>query len=156
MAVLTIGEREYEARTDFKFEKVANEKYNEEDSQGNKQGGLINIYSKLLEFDILFLSAFWDCALSHLKSEKPSLESIENAILKHIEENGDADQLFKDAFRKLDNSGFFKQKVKKYWKNLNLMSDFGETENEKKAILEMIEEAKENRKFLTEQTTKQS
>lgn len=149
MATLTIGNKQLEARTDFKFERVANEKYNEPDSQGNKQGGLINIYSNLLEYDTLYLAAFWDCALSHLKSEKPSLESIENAILEHIEEHGDAEQLFKEAFQKLDNSGFFRKKVKKYWKNLEMMKGFAEDEKEKKAIDEIIEEAKNNRKQLT-------
>lgn len=145
MPTLTIGNKQYEARTDFKFERVANEKYNEKDSEGNKQGGLINIYSNLLEYDTLYLAAFWDCALAHLKSDKPSLEAIESAILTHIEEHGDADQLFKDAFQRLDNSGFFKKKVKKYWKNLNMMADFVDDETQKKAVEEILEEAKNAR-----------
>jgi len=150
MATLTIGNKQYEARTDFKFERVANERYDQADPEGNKQGGLITIYSNLLEYDTLYLAAFWDCALSHLKGDKPSLDSIETAILNHIEEHGDADQLFKDAFQRLDNSGFFRKKVKKYWKNLNMMLDFVETEQEKKAVQEIIEEAKQARNDLNQ------
>jgi len=149
MAYLTIDGKEYEARTDFKFERTANEKYNQTDAEGNKQGGLVTIYGNLLEFDTLYLAAFWDCALAHLKGDKPSLESIEKAILDYMDEHNDLDQLFKDAFRKLDNSGFFRKKVKKFWKNMEMMKDFVEGEMEKRSVEEMIEEAKQARILLT-------
>jgi len=149
MAYLIIDGKEYQARTDFKFERAANEKYNEADAEGNKQGGLITIYSNLLEYDVLYLSAFWDCALAHLKADKPSLDSIDNAITDHIEEHSDADQLFKDAFSKLDQSGFFKKKVKKFWKNADMVKSLLTTDQEMKSYDQMLEDMKEARKELT-------
>ncbi|MED4374034.1 tail assembly chaperone, partial [Bacillus licheniformis] len=66
MPTLEIEGKQYQARCDFKFERTAEEKYNEKDESGNKQGGLRNVYLGLLEQrSSLYLIRFWDCALSH-------------------------------------------------------------------------------------------
>lgn len=151
MAYLTINGKEYEARTDFKFERTANEKYNEADAKGNKMGGLMNIYMNLLEYDTLYLSAFWDCALAHYKKDKPNQEDIDEALMERIEEDGDTEKLFKEAFQKLDNSGFFRKKVKNLWKDFELLEKMGDTAEEKKQNKEMLKRLKESRAELTEQ-----
>ncbi|MDK2600139.1 tail assembly chaperone [Bacillus stercoris] len=67
MAHLTIDGKDYAARCDFAFDRTANEKYAKEDKNGDKSGGTLTIYNSLLNDDAVYLSAFWDCALAHLK-----------------------------------------------------------------------------------------
>ncbi|MHA7914890.1 tail assembly chaperone [Bacillus altitudinis] len=111
MATLTIGSKEYTARCDFAFDRTANEKYTTKEE--DKAGGKVNIYMGLLNEDAFMLSAFWDCALSHLKGSKPSPEQIEDAIMKIIEEDtkGDAvDRLVKEALEHLKTLVFSKER----------------------------------------------
>lgn len=122
MATLTIGSKEYTARCDFAFDRMANEKYTSKEEE--KAGGTMNIYMGLLNEDALMLSAFWDCALSHLKGNKPSAENIEEAIMKIIDEDtkGDAtDRLINEAFQTLENAGFFKGKIRQQWTMMEKM-----------------------------------
>lgn len=123
MATLTIGDKEYAARCDFAFDRTANEKYTTKEE--DKAGGTMNIYMGLLNEDALMLSAFWDCALSHLKSGKPTADQIEEAIMKIIDEDtkGDAtDRLINEAFQTLENAGFFKGKIRQQWTMLEKMT----------------------------------
>ncbi|MEY8844099.1 tail assembly chaperone [Bacillus safensis] len=122
MATLTIGSKEYTARCDFSFDRTANEKYTTKEE--DKSGGTLNIYMGLLNEDALMLSAFWDCALAHLKSGKPTAEQIEDAIIKIIDEDtkGDAtDRLINEAFQTLENAGFFKGKIRQQWTMMEKM-----------------------------------
>ncbi|WP_121605304.1 tail assembly chaperone [Virgibacillus sp. Bac332] len=148
MPYLEIDGKQLEARTDFKFDRVANEKYNEPDAKGNTLGGLMNIYMNLLEYDTGYLLAFWDCALSHLKKDKPALDKIEEALMERIEQDGDTEKLFKEAFSKLDTSGFFKKKVKSFWKDFEAMGKVGNKE-EQKQNKEMLDRMKQRRNELT-------
>lgn len=132
MAILTINGKDYEAKCTFKFERLADEKYNEKDKDGNSIGGFMNLYMNLLEYNNKYLLAFWDCGLAHLGKDKPKLEDIEAAIEERIEQDGDTEQLFKEAFKAVDQSGFFKKQAKKFWKDFELMKDFGKDEEEKK------------------------
>ncbi|MFS0655716.1 tail assembly chaperone [Bacillus sp. 179-C3.3 HS] len=123
MATLTIENKEYTARCDFAFDRTANEKYTTKEEE--KAGGTMNIYMGLLNEDALMLSAFWDCALSHLKSGKPTAEQIEEAIMKIVDEDtkGDAvDHLIKEAFQTLENAGFFKGKIRQQWTMMEKMA----------------------------------
>lgn len=150
MAFLTIDGKDYEAKCNFKFDRVAEERYNEADKDGNKMGGFMSIYMNLLQFDPTALSAFWDCALSHLgKNLKPSQEQIENALMEKIEEEGDTEGLIKEAFGVIDNSGFFKKQAKNFWKDLEIMKDTGKTKEEKADNLMMYNRLHEAKKEIT-------
>ena len=148
MAELNIKGTTYEARTDFKFQQVADEKYSERDDKGKKvQSGLEVIYANLLEEDILYLSYFWDCALSHLR-ERPSLSEIQEALIHEAGTDADYEHFFKAAFSKLDNAGFFRKQVKKFWKNLSSARKILKEEMEKEMFEEMFTEMQEARSRL--------
>lgn len=110
-----IVEKEFEAKTNFRFERLAEEKYSK-DPDGKTVGGFINLYLGLLQYDPLSLVAFWDCALHHYKKDKPTVPQIEDALEKLLEEDEEAP--FKVAFKVLDAAGFFKKRVKDIWKEL--------------------------------------
>lgn len=132
MAELQIGKKKYEAKTDFRFEKHADKKYRKEDNK-NEYSGLEQIYQDLLSFKSSALIAFWDCATSHLRKDQPSLDSIEEALIAIIEEEG-TDRLFKEAFKEIDESNFFKKQLKEFWKNLDLAEEMAEDDKEKRQI----------------------
>lgn len=150
MAFLTIGEKEYEAKFNFKFSKVAEEKYGEMDGKGNKSGGFHSVYMGLLQGSNDSLVAFWDCGLSYLKGkDKPSLEAIQDAIVERVEEDEDTEPMIKEAYQAIDQSGFFKQQSKKFWKNIELMKSTGKTEEEKDRNLKVYDMLVEAKKELT-------
>ena len=138
MAFLTIKDKEFEGKCTFKFDRLADEKYDEEDAKGNKTGGFMSIYMNLLQrTHNKYLVAFWVCALAHLGKEKPTEAQIEEAIEARIEEEGDAESLFKETFNLVDESGFFKIQVKNFWKNLEFLKDMGKEEKEKAENMKM-------------------
>lgn len=132
MATLTIKDKQYDAKFGFAFKNLADKNYSETDREGNDVGGFSSIYTGLLQFDIDALKAFWDCAMAHLGTKKrPGIVDIEAAIEARIEEDGDTEKLFKEAFQEINASGFFKRDAKTFWKNLNLFKEMGKTEEEK-------------------------
>ncbi|MEK4760761.1 tail assembly chaperone [Viridibacillus sp. FSL E2-0187] len=150
MAFLEIKGEELEGKCTFKFDRVSDEKYNSQDANGNDVGGFSTVYMGLLQYDIKALSQFWDCALSYLASKKkPSIAEIEDALQERIEEDGDALSAFKEAFKAIDNSGFFKLTVKNFWKNLNMVEGMGGTDEEKEQNERYLTTMKEAREELT-------
>lgn len=131
MAFLTIGEKQYEAKANFKFERVAEKKYKDEKGE---MSGLETIYQNLMSYKTSSLLAFWDCATAHLGKSQPSVEKIEDALVEVIENSSEdeVEQLFKDAFQTVDTSGFFRLQLKEFWKNLDLIDKLAEDEKEKK------------------------
>lgn len=148
MAYLEIDGKQYEAKVNFKFEKKANEKYKEKTKDKDIEvSGLETIYENLLNYKTSALLSFWDCALAYLKKDAPSVEKIEEALEKIIEEEG-TDRLFQEAFQTLDNSGFFKKQLESFWKNLDLVDKLSKTEEEKNQAQILKEMYKEKRKEL--------
>ncbi|UED81955.1 tail assembly chaperone [Lysinibacillus sp. CD3-6] len=132
MATLSIKGVQQEAKFGFAFKNLADKNYNQKDAQGNDVGGFNGIYTGLLQFDIDALKAFWDCGLAHLGTKgRPSIAEIEEALEERINQDGESDQLFKEAFKEIDTSGFFKRDAKTFWKNLEMFKDMGKTEAEK-------------------------
>ena len=132
MATLTIKGEQQEAKFGFAFKNLADKNYNQTDANGNNVGGFNGIYTGLLQFDIDALKAFWDCGLAHLGTKgRPSIAEIEGALETRINEDGETDQLFKEAFKEIDASGFFKKDAKTFWKNLELFKTRGKTLAEK-------------------------
>lgn len=155
MAFLTIDGKEYEAKCNFAFENLASKKYDKEDKNGNKSGGFSALYTRLLQGTSNHdLVAFWDCALEYLnKKDKPSIEQIEAALEARIDEDGDTDGLFKEAFEAIDEGGFFKRQAKKFWKNLEIMKDYGKDEEEKEQNRKVYQTMIDNRDELRGLTT---
>jgi len=150
MALLKIKDKEYKAKCTFKFDRLADEKYNEEDKKGNKAGGFMNLLNNLLEFDTNYVTAFWYCALEYLGKDKPSLADIEEAIELRIEEDGDTEKLVKEAYNELTDSGFFKMRTKKYWKNIEILKTTGKTDEEKAENLKMYNMMQESKNAMKE------
>lgn len=130
MATLTIGNEQHEAKMNFAFKNLADKNYNQTDVNGNETGGFNTIYTGILQFDLNALRAFWDCGLAHLK-KRPPIADIESAIEARIEEDGDTEKLFKEAFQEINASGFFKKDAKTFWKNLDMFKNSGVTDEEK-------------------------
>lgn len=149
MAFLKINGKELEAKCNFRFERLADKKYSEQDKEGNDIGGFHSLYSNLLQYSNKHLLAFWDCALDYLAKDKPKLEEIEAAIEARIEEDGDTEQLFKEAFQIIDESGFFKKQAKNYWKNIEAFKDSGKNEEEKAERAKQVEILLKAREELT-------
>lgn len=144
MATLTIKGKDYDAKCTFLFDTKADEKYNEPDAKGNKPGGFMNIYSKLMDDNFQGLLAFWDCAAANYGKDRPSILEIQNTLQEMIDdEEADIDFLFSQAFKAIHNSGFYKKKARKYWERIEDIKEIGKTEEEKeqskKAIESMIE-----------------
>lgn len=150
MAILTIKGIEHEAKFNFLFSKKADEKYGEMDINGKKTNGFHAVYMGLLQSSNESLVSFWDCGLAHLKGkEKPSIEDIQDAIVERIEEDEDTTPLLKEAYQAIDESGFFKQQSRKFWKNLDLMKTTGDSDEDKERNLKVYNMMDEARKELT-------
>ena len=132
MAMLTIAGKQYEAKTNFKFEKLAEKKYKNQ-NKDNEMSGLESIYQDLLSKKISGVLKFWDCATAHYGKDQPPIEEIEKAIENFIDENPEDDiKLYEDAFQAIDNSGFFRQQLNEFWSNLNMIEKMVDDEKELK------------------------
>ncbi|MFJ7699992.1 tail assembly chaperone [Lysinibacillus fusiformis] len=143
MAQLNIAGAGYTAKFTFAFKNKADKEFNDVDAHGNRPGGFNQIYQGLLQFDLDALRAFWLCGLAHL-SKQPSRIEIEAALEERIEEDGDVEPLFQEAFREIDESGFFKKAVKTFWENLELFESVASEEEKEqaKAGIEMMKTAR--------------
>lgn len=142
MAFLTIDGKQFEAKANFKFERTAEKKYKDEKGE---LSGLEKVYQDLMSYKASAIIAFWDCATSHYAKGQPSIEKIEEALIEIIE-NGteeEIEQLYKDAFKAVDNSGFFRLQLREFWNNLDLIDKLAKDETEK-------EQAKLAKKMFTE------
>ncbi|KIL46155.1 tail assembly chaperone [Jeotgalibacillus campisalis] len=149
MPILNVNGKDYESKVTFKFNSLAKDKYYGEDKDGNKSSGINNIYEKLLNFDHEGLIGFWDCAVNHLK-DRPIRADIEEALMDVIDKDDDTEQLFKEAFIAMDNSGFFKLQAKKYWKDLEVAPEFAKDEKEKAQMEKYVQRMKDSRTELLE------
>lgn len=152
MATLTIKDKQIEAKCSFAYDRVAEEKYKTIDEKGNQITGFMSIYLGLLGFENQKLVAFWDCALAHL-DKRPSINEIEKAIDARIEADGDTEKLFKEAYKAMDESGFYKKQVKKLWENFDNLKTAGSTKEEKEKFQQMHKVLTDGKKELSESTT---
>ncbi|WP_168193862.1 tail assembly chaperone [Lysinibacillus sp. SGAir0095] len=148
MAILEINGQEYEAKGSFAFARKADDLLGtiaEKSKTGKQEGGLNNLLGELIDGakDLDALMHFWQCALAHEKKIK--LTDIESALEKRIEEEGTL-ELIKEAYAVIDESGFFKRAVEKFWSNVDIMSKIesdDEKENQQYQLaIEMMTKAK--------------
>jgi len=144
MPILNVNGKDYEGKVNFKFDSLAKEKYYGEDKDGNRSSGIKNIYEKLLNLDTQGLVGFWDCALNFHK-DRPKLYQIEDALEKEIEKHGETEPLFKECFKAMDESGFFKSQAKQYWKDIEEVQDFAEDDKQAKQLEAYQKRMKANR-----------
>jgi Phage tail assembly chaperone protein, TAC len=147
MPTLTINGNQYEAKCNFKFDIVSDEKYGKEN-----QSGFDIIYSNLLEKRMTGLLQFWNCALAYHKTkERPSVDAVATALEDKIEELGDGDTLFVEAFGAIDKSAFFKSQVNEFWKNVDLAEELA-NEDEKETATKRTKLLKDKRLELAGET----
>ncbi|MBT2599084.1 MULTISPECIES: tail assembly chaperone [unclassified Oceanobacillus] len=144
MPYLNINGEQYEAKANFKFERKANEQYKDPNQE---YSGLEKIYQDLMSYKISALSAFWDCATAHYKKKQPTVDAIEDALSEVIEKD-EAEQLFKEAFQAIDNSGFFKLQLREFWKSVNMIDKMAKDDEEKEQALAAKEMFLEKREEL--------
>lgn len=146
MAYLEINGKDYEGKVSFKFAFVADEKHVQKNKDGVEiQSGVQYVYQKVMNEDPSYLAYFWECALAHHK-QKPTLNDIQDALADKAGEEEDYESLFAEAFQMMDNSGFLKGQVRKFWKEQKMNEDFIENEKDKKAFkvyMKDMEEARE-------------
>lgn len=148
MAILEIKGEQYEGKGSFAFARKADELLGtipEKSKTGKKEGGLNNLLTELLDGsrDLEALVHFWECALAHDKKVKAT--DIEAALEQRIEDEGTF-ELIKEAYDVIDNSGFFKRAVEKFWSNVDLMSkiesDDPKEQQQHQLAIEMMTKAK--------------
>lgn len=113
---LTINGKEVEAKGSLMFD-IEAKKFSEKDKE-NTNPGFNVIYNKLINKDTEAIFDFWQCATAHL-TERPKKEQLIDAITKVIEEKEDTIELLAGAIDVMTNSGFFKQKTRQYWVQMN-------------------------------------
>lgn len=150
MAILEVNGKDFEGKCNFRFDKFADKKYNEEDKNGNQAGGFHNIYTGLLQFSNKHLVYFWDCALEYKGKEKPSILEIEEALDARFEKDGGTEEAFKEAFQLIDESAFFGKQARNFWKDLEIMKESGKDDEEKMTNLKVYNRLKAAQKELTE------
>ena len=150
---LTIDKKVLTAKPSFGFARTADEKYGTYVKEiGRNKSGVNNILAGIVEGDVEAVVKFFDCGFAHL-AERPTTEQIEEALEARIEKDGDVEPLLNDIYKAFATAGFFKKTTKEFWKNMELMQDFGATEAEKeqnrKAYDMMMERKTELKAHLT-------
>ncbi|WP_436894942.1 tail assembly chaperone [Mammaliicoccus sciuri] len=147
ITTLNINGKEYEAKATFFFDKVA-KKFSTEETDENgkkvKSPGFNVIYGGILERETDTIADFWECATAHEKV-KPSREDIETAIMEEIEKSNDTINLLQGALQVMNESGFFKQKARLYWSQMQKAPKMAK-EDERESMKAGIEVMKENYK----------
>lgn len=147
ITTLNINGKEYEAKATFFFDKVA-KKFSTEETDENgkkvKSPGFNVIYGGILERETDSIADFWECATAHEKV-KPSREDIETAIMEEIEKSNDTINLLQGALKVMNDSGFFKQKSRLYWSQMQKAPKLAK-EDDKETTKAGIEFMKENYK----------
>ncbi|MEB8104343.1 tail assembly chaperone [Mammaliicoccus sciuri] len=147
ITTLNINGKEYEAKATFFFDKVA-KKFSTEETDENgkkvKSPGFNVIYGGILERETDSIADFWECATAHEKA-KPSREDIETAIMEEIEKSNDTINLLQGALQVMNDSGFFKQKSRLYWSQMQKAPKLAK-EDDKETTKAGIEFMKENYK----------
>ena len=122
ITTLNINSEEIEAKTVFAFDHKAKQfARDEQDENGKttKVSGFNAIYNGLLERDTNAIADFWECATAYLGKKAPKREDIEDALMNIIDEKDDTIELLQGALDMMNNSGFFKQKSRAYWLQMN-------------------------------------
>lgn len=148
ITTLNINGEEIEAKAVFAFDHKAKQfARDEQDENGKttKVSGFNAIYNSILERDSNAIADFWECATAYLNKKAPTREQIETALMEFIDNNGDTLELLQGALDVMNNSGFFKQKSRMFWTQMNSAPSMVK-EDEKESTKNGIEFMKNNYK----------
>lgn len=137
---LKINEEEYKGKASFAFIKSVETlgKLNEETAKF--EGGVETLLTSLITGEAEALVDFWKAATAHYKlKEQPSKSVIERAIENEVEGGKDLEDMLKEAYQFMAQSGFFKRKVRTFWENFEMAKTLGKTEEENKQNLMMYD-----------------
>lgn len=145
ITTLTINDNEVKAKAVFAFDKKAKkfaEDTTDKDGKTVTTPGFNAIYNGILERDTDAIANFWECATAYLGKNAPSRDEIEEALFEVIEEKEDTLELLQGALEVLNNSGFFKQKSRLFWTQMNKAPQMakGEDKETTKAGIEFMKE----------------
>lgn len=148
IATLNINGEEIEAKATFLFDKTAQKFEKEEKDENGKAttvSGFNAIYNGILERDTSAIADFWECATAYLGKNAPKREDIEKELQDVIDKKEDSIELLQGALQLLNNSGFFKQKSRLFWTQMNSAPSMVK-EDEKESTKNGIEFMKNNYK----------
>ncbi|KAB2161288.1 MULTISPECIES: tail assembly chaperone [Staphylococcus] len=148
ITTLEFNGEEVEAKATFLFDKTAKKfAKDEQDENGKttKVSGFNAIYNGILERDPIAIADFWECATAYLGKNAPKREDIEQTLMKIIDEKEDSIELLQGALQVLNHSGFFKQKSRLFWTQMNSAPSMVK-EEEKESTKNGIEFMKNNYK----------
>lgn len=135
---LNIADTKYEAKASFAFIKVTEALGDFNEKTAKYAGGLETLLTSLVQFDAESLVDFWVAATAHYnKKERPSQIQVEQAIEDAVENGAELEDLLKDAYQFMSNSGFFKRKVTTFWEQFEMAKTMGKTDEEKEQNLAM-------------------
>ncbi|WP_294582954.1 tail assembly chaperone [uncultured Staphylococcus sp.] len=133
---LFINGEEVKAKVLFNFD-IAAKKFatEEKDDKGRKSttSGFHNIYNNILQRETSAIVDFWECATAYKVKNRPTREQIEEAVAKVIEEKEDTNELLQGALDSLNKSGFFKQKSRLFWTQMNYGPKMAKADEKKSA-----------------------
>lgn len=154
---LDINGTKFEGKCNFLFDQVSTVNFGTDEVKENpktgeqvktgkkvKGSGIQNILSGLLEYNTVSIVDFWECALAGYRENMPKREEIEAALMTRIETDSDTLPLIKETFQTINESGFFKQDVKKFLKNFSLMDRLQPKDEEEKLQQELAKEMVED------------
>lgn len=148
ITTLNINGEEIEAKATFLFDKTAQKFEKEEKDENGKAttvSGFNAIYNGILERDTSAIADFWECATAYLGKNAPKREDIEKELQDVIDKKEDSIELLQGALQLLNNSGFFKQKSRLFWTQMNSAPSMVK-EEEKESTKNGIEFMKNNYK----------
>ena len=148
ITTLNINGEEIEAKATFLFDKTAQKFEKEEKDENGKAttvSGFNAIYNGILERDTSAIADFWECATAYLGKNSPKREDIEKELQDVIDKKEDSIELLQGALQLLNNSGFFKQKSRLFWTQMNSAPSMVK-EEEKESTKNGIEFMKNNYK----------
>ena len=117
----------------------------DENGKTTKVSGFNAIYNGILERDPIAIADFWECATAYLGKNAPKREDIEQTLMEIIDEKQDSIELLQGALQVLNHSGFFKQKSRLFWTQMNSAPSMVK-EEEKESTKNGIEFMKNNYK----------
>jgi len=143
MSTLTINDKEHTLKFSVLVDKYLNKHIKRDDAEGKPErekvsGGIAKVLPLLIEQDIEGLMYVWE-AVATLKGEKKvTTDDILLAIENRMEEDGDAATMFKEVLDAIDDSVFSRNELKKFVKNMKLVSEMKSKDEEEAEKMKMM------------------
>ena len=142
MPTLTIKNKEYELKCSVIIDKLLNKRIKSETKDGEPErdklsGGFSKLLPLLIEQDVEGLVHLWE-AVAQKHGGKVTTDDVMEAIDARMEEEGDATPLFKEALEAIEESAFSRNELKKFVKNMKLVSEMKSKDEEEAEKMKMM------------------